>query len=76
MEADFYGMNSAHPFENPTDLTNFPVLRGDDAISLFTGADVRADAETNATCGGNIFRDDGAHDRHRGLGCLLRHAEA
>ncbi len=30
----FYGMNSAHPFENPTALTNFLILHRDDAVSL------------------------------------------
>ena len=33
--ADFYGMNSAHPFENPSALTNFFESFAHDVVSVW-----------------------------------------
>ena len=40
----FYGMNSAHPFENPTGLDELLYHAGHDDLSLCARADVRPDA--------------------------------
>ena len=51
----FYGMNSAHPFENPTGLSNFFNTPGHDDLPVRAGADVRPDARPDAACLRHFF---------------------
>ena len=66
----FYGMNAAHPFENPTGLTNFfnclAMMIFPFALVLMYGRMLRPDAPRL----GGLLGDapiDGRHDRHVGL---------
>ena len=72
----FYGMNSAHPFENPTALTNFlscvAMMLFPFSLVLMYGRML----ETGRHWHGDLFRDDVADDRHRRLACLFRYVEA
>ena len=72
----FFGMNSAHPYENPTALTNFLTTFAMMVFPFRLGAHVRANARQTKTLVGDFLGDDGADDRHHRLGCLLRHVEA
>ena len=67
----FYGMNSAHPYENPTALTNFLSC---DGMMLFPFALVLMFGRMlgrDQACAGHLFRDDGLDDRHDCLGDLF-----
>ena len=52
----FFGMNSAHPFENPTGLTNFLQLPRHDDLPLRPCADVRPHARPHAPRPASSFR--------------------
>ena len=70
----FFGANSAHPFENPSAWSQLPHRDEYVPVPLHPGADVRADAQTDAARLGDLRRHDVAHgpdDRvGRGLGHL------
>ena len=55
----FHGMNAAHPFENPTGLSNFLNSSVHDDFPVRSGADVRPDARAVAACSGDFFGHDG-----------------
>jgi potassium-transporting ATPase potassium-binding subunit len=71
----FFGMNSAHPFENPS--AGYELLRNflHDAVSDGAGADVRPDARAVSPRDGHILGDAAVVDRHCRVGDLLRHAQ-
>ena len=71
----FYGMNAAHPFENPTGLQLRDDAR-DDAVPVRAGADVRPDARTDPARGGDLRGDDALMIGMIVVGDSLRHAEA
>ena len=54
----FHGMNSAHPFENPTGLSNFLNCSVHDDVPVRAGADVRPDARSDAACFRRFFGHD------------------
>ncbi len=72
----FYGMNSAHPFENPDRLHQLSVVRGHDAVPVCAGADVRPDAWPAAPRVGDFLRDDGVDGGNNCLERLVRHVQA
>ena len=72
----FFGMNSAHPFENPSAGSQlFHHLRHD-AVSDGAGPDVWADAQAIASRHRHLLGNADAICRHGSVGDLLRHAEA
>ena len=52
----FYGMNFSPSIPEPDRPNQFPVLLRDDGLSVFTGADVWADVETDYDISGDLFR--------------------
>ena len=59
----FYGMNAAHPLENPTATTQLLHHAGDDAVPVRAGADVRAHAQAHSPLGRHLRRHAGHDDR-------------
>ena len=52
----FFGMNSAHPFENPDGRDELPHVLRHDAVPVRAGADVRADARPMRHAVGDLLR--------------------
>jgi hypothetical protein len=70
-------MNSAHPFENPTGLTNFFVTLAMMMFPFALGADVWPDAGAGLRHSPRHFFGHAVADgRHRRLVGLFRHPEA
>ena len=67
----FFGMNSAHPFENPSAGTNFFDDLLHDAVSDGAGPDVRADAQAVAPRHSHLLGDAVVIHRYGGLGDLF-----
>jgi K+-transporting ATPase A subunit len=70
----FFGMNSAHPFENPTAGSNIFTTRPL-CCSRWPCSNVRPDAQPAPPFGCDLRRDADAVGRHRPLVDLLRHSQ-
>ena len=71
----FYGMNSAHPFENPTGFSNFFNTYWYDDVSIWPGAHVWPNAQQVQTLARDFLGHDGHDGRDDRLGDLFRYAE-
>ena len=67
----FHGMNAAHPFENPTGLTNFLNCSFYDGVPVCPGAYVRPYAWAVTSRSGDFFGHDDVDGWHRRLVSLL-----
>ena len=72
----FFGVNSAHPFENPNAFSNLLTLRRHLPAARGDAGDVRQDAQPLPGRGRDLRRDARALAGDRRLGDLLRHAQA